>query len=96
MELCVSHLARPSLIKVLSLRRISVRDEMSFEGDHKLTSRREGIAECSTLQPICSCGWKGIPIEAWRDYQHALVKEQGDSHLRNEARKVKAAGEVKP
>jgi hypothetical protein len=49
---------------------------------HELKRLYEGVAECATIQPTCSCGWIGTAIPAWNDYQHTLVHEQESEHLR--------------
>lgn len=50
--------------------------------EHKLKRESSGSREMYTITPTCSCGWRGVGHAAYEDYQHALIKEQEDRHIR--------------
>ena len=49
---------------------------------HELKRLYEGKNEMHKITPTCSCGWVGIGYHAYNDYQHTMVKDQEDDHIR--------------
>lgn len=41
---------------------------------------REGRGEGGSKTPVCSCGWKGMPVGNYNDYQQSLLNDQFHEH----------------
>jgi hypothetical protein len=41
-----------------------------------------------SVTPTCSCGWEGNSVGNWNDYQHTMLNEQFERHLKEVSTKT--------
>ena len=53
--------------------------------EHKVTHeyrRSPGDSNLDAITPVCTCGWRGVPVEAYRDDQYWCLTDQEKTHKR--------------
>lgn len=53
--------------------------------EHKVThehDRTPGDSNLNVITPVCTCGWRGFAVEAYRDDQYRCLNDQEKTHKR--------------
>lgn len=49
---------------------------------HTFSREHSGHGPGDSETVVCACGWRGLPVGNWNDWQETTLQEQQRAHLR--------------